>query len=527
MFDSILTPARPIARPAEAADGAGEWDPVRRGRGAGRLAVLLALVLAGCGARGGGPPQMGPPDVSVIVLQTQPVTLKTELPGRVTPYAVAEVRPQVGGLVQARLFTEGSEVKAGQALYQIDPASYRAAYDQAHAQLESAEASQAGIKAKADREAGLIGQDAISRQEFDDTRAAARQAAAAVAQARAALETARINLDHTRVGAPIAGRIGRSSVTQGALVTADQTTALATIQRLDPVYVDITQSASEQLRLRRGLGGGAVGRGGPASAVVRLKLEDGGEYPLDGTLQFTDITVDQATGAVAIRAVFPNPDGVLLPGMYVRAVITEGVEAQGLLVPQQAVSRDQTGQPTAWIVDEQGKARLRTLRTDRAVGDKWLVTDGLKPGDTLIVEGLQRVQPGAAVHRVAFGGGPDPAIQPAVAPPPQSAVAAPPPRLRQMAAPAPSSAPAAPVAGNGGAMAQVGAFASAALARRSLDEDAAAAPEAMAGRTPTVEAGRLHGRSVYRAFVGGFGSRADAAGFCAALQARRRDCFVR
>jgi membrane fusion protein, multidrug efflux system len=381
--------ARSIAKRAAAVTGTG--------------VVALSLALAGCGRGGHGMPDMGPPEVGVIVLMTQPVTLNTELPGRVTPFAVAEVRPQVGGIVKARLFTEGGEVRAGQALYQIDPATYRAAYDQALAQLASAEASQASARAKADREAGLAGGDVISRQEFDETQAAARQAAAATAQARAQVEAARINLDHTRVSAPIAGRIGRSSVTQGALVTTDQAASLTTIQRLDPVYVDITQSAAELLRLRRGMAAGRVDSGGAARQVVRLKMDDGADYPLPGELQFTDITVDQGTGAVAIRAIFPNPEGVLLPGMYVRAVLTEGVERQGLLVPQQAITRDQTGQPTAWIVDAQGNARLRTLKTDRAVGDKWLVTDGLKPGDTLIVEGLQRVQPGIAVHKVPFG----------------------------------------------------------------------------------------------------------------------------
>jgi membrane fusion protein (multidrug efflux system) len=515
MSDILILYGRSIAKRAAAVTGAS--------------VLAFSLALAGCGQGGRGMPDMGPPEVGVIVLMTQPVTLNTDLPGRVTPFAVAEVRPQVGGIVKARLFTEGGEVRAGQVLYQIDPASYRAAYDQARAQLASAEASAAAAKAKADREAGLEGGVAISRQEFDDTQAAARQAAAGVAQARAAAEAARINLDHTRVTAPIAGRIGRSSVTQGALVTADQAASLTTIQRLDPVYVDITQSASELLRLRRGVAAGQVGQGGPARSVVRLKLEDGGDYPLDGQLQFTDITVDPGTGAVAIRAIFPNPNGVLLPGMYVRAVITQGVDSQGLLVPQQAVTRDQTGQPTAWIVDAQGKARLRTLKTDRAVGDKWLVTDGLKPGDTLIVEGQQRVQPGVAVHAVPFGspgGGGAPAPAPAAPAPAAPAPAAP---AAPTAAPsAPSSATGLrPMAAAGGeAMVQIGAYATAAMARRGLDEVAAAAGP-LDGRTLNVEPPSRPGETVYRAIVGGFASRTDAAGFCAALKARNKACFVK
>jgi membrane fusion protein (multidrug efflux system) len=501
MSNILISYARWVAKRAAAVTGAG--------------VVAFSLALSGCG-QGGGMPEMGPPEVGVIVLMTQPVTLNTDLPGRVGPFAVAEVRPQVGGIVKARLFTEGGEVRVGQVLYQIDPASYRAAYDQARAQLASAEASLAAAKAKADREAGLEGGVAISRQEFDDTQAAARQAAAGVAQAQAAVEAARINLDHTRVTAPIAGRIGRSSVTQGARVTADQGASLTTIQRLDPVYVDITQSAAELLRLRGGVGGGQVGR---ASSVVRLTLEDASAYPLDGELQFTDITVDASTGAVAIRAIFPNPNGVLLPGMYVRAEITEGVDAQGLLVPQQAVTRDQTGQPTAWIVDALGKARLRTLKTDRAVGDKWLVTDGLKPGDTLIVEGQQRVQPGVAVHAVPFG---SPGGGVAAAPAPATPAAS-------TATPSPSSAASGlrpPAAVGGGAIVQIGAYATAAMARRGLDE-IGAATGSLDGKTLTVERPRRPGETVYRAFVGGFASRTDAAHFCAALKAGNQACFVK
>lgn len=339
--------------------------------------------------------------MGVVTLQAQPVTLQTELPGRTSPYEVSDVRPQVGGIIKDRLFTEGSNVKAGQVLYQIDPAPYRASYDQAVAQLASAEATVATDKAKADRYADLVKVNGVSRQDYDDAEAAYRQAVAAVQQQKAAVEAARINLDYTRVTAPISGRIGVSAYTKGALVTAGQTTALSTIQRLDPIYVDITQSAADLLKLERAVAAGQVNHGGPATAVVRLKLEDGSDYPLAGKLQFTDVTVDQTTGSVTLRAVFPNPNALLLPGMYVRAIVTEGVDNEGLLAPQQGVTRDQTGQPTAWIVDAKGKAQLRNLRTAQAIGDKWLVSDGLKPGDRLIVEGVQRLQqPGMAVRAV-------------------------------------------------------------------------------------------------------------------------------
>jgi membrane fusion protein, multidrug efflux system len=368
----------------------------------GALAVS-AFTLQGCGQGSQGQQGRGPAEVGVVVIQPQAVPLQTELPGRTTPYETSDVRPQVGGILKARLFTEGADVKAGQALYQIDPATYQAAYDQARALLASAEASLITAKAKADRYADLVKINGVSRQDNDDAQAAWRQAAASVQQQKAALESARINLAYTRVTAPISGRIGRSSYTQGALVTASQTDALTTIQRLDPIYVDITQSASDLLRLKRDIAAGQINKGGPATAVVRLKLEDGSDYPLEGKLQFADVTVDQNTGSVTLRAVFPNPNGVLLPGMYVRAVVTEGVDNQGLLAPQQGVTRDQKGEPTAMIVDAQGKAQQRTLRTVRVIGDKWLVSDGLKPGDRLIVEGLQRVQPGAQVHAVPAG----------------------------------------------------------------------------------------------------------------------------
>jgi membrane fusion protein (multidrug efflux system) len=375
---------------------------------AGRLTrgVLIVglLALDSCGdRRAGATPQMPPPEVGVVVMQSQPVMLSTELSGRTAPYEVSDVRPQVNGIIKARLFTEGGDVHAGQVLYQIDPSSYQAVYDQAKALLASAQANVATTKAKADRYADLVKINAVSRQDFDDAEATAHQAVAAVAQQQAAVEAARINLNYTRVTAPIRGRVGRSAFTQGALVTAGQAEALTTIQRLDPIYVDVTQSASDLLRLRRELATGRLEATGAASAVVRLKLEDGTDYPLTGKLQFTDVTVDQSSGAVTLRAVFPNPNGMLLPGMYVRAVINEGVNPQAILVPQQGVTRNQQGDPTAMVVDGAGKAETRTLKTERAIGDKWLVSSGLKAGDKVIVEGLLRVRPGAAVKVVQAG----------------------------------------------------------------------------------------------------------------------------
>ncbi|MGI9170034.1 MAG: efflux RND transporter periplasmic adaptor subunit [Caulobacteraceae bacterium] len=378
-----------------------------------RLVLILvgglaaSLGLSGCGAhRPSGPPERGPPEVGVVILETAPVTLTTELPGRTSPFEISEVRPQVAGIVKARLFKEGGLVKAGQVLYRIDPATYQAAYNQATAQLASAQANLATTQLKAQRYAGLVRINAVSKQDYDDAQALYKQAAAAVRQQKAAAQSARINLDYTRVTAPISGRIGASSVTVGALVTADQTNALTTIQRLDPIYVDVTQSADDELRLRREVAAGQVSRGGSTGLAVRLRLGDGSDYGPEGRLQFTDVTVDQTTGAVTLRAVFPNPAGLLLPGLYVRAVVVEGVRPNGLLAPQQGVARDEKGQPTAMIVDASGHARMRSLRTARAVGDKWLVADGLQAGDRLIVEGLQNVKPGQAVRAVPAGSPP-------------------------------------------------------------------------------------------------------------------------
>ena len=314
--------------------------------------------------------------VSFITVQEQSVQLTADLPGRTAPYAVSEVRPQISGIVQRRLFTEGSTVKAGQPLYQIDPAPYRAA-------LESAEAAMASTKVKSDRYAALLQSNAIAPQSADDARAA-------YLQAKAAADTARIAVNYTRITAPISGRIGASSVTEGALVTANQATALSTISTLDPIYVDIDQSSAELLALRRALQAGQISGG---AADVTLKLDDGSEYPQHGKLQFTDVTVDQNTGAVRLRALFSNSDGFLLPGMYVRATVIEGVDPRGILVPQPAVNHDAKGQPTVLVVDEKNIARLKVLETGRAVNGNWQVLSGLKAGDRVIVDGLQKVMP--------------------------------------------------------------------------------------------------------------------------------------
>lgn len=361
-------------------------------RGRGVLAALLAgaLLLAACGGQRSG--ERPPPTVGVVTLQPQPVTLTTELPGRTSPYEIADVRPQVGGIIQARLFTEGGVVKAGQVLYQIEPAPFQAAYDQAKGQLANAEASLVDTKLKADRLAALVKLNSAAKQDADDAEAAYKQAAATVQQDKAAVEAARINLGWTKVTAPISGKIGISTVTKGALVTASQTTALDTIQRLDPIYVDVTQSAAQVLALRRQLAEGGLRPG--ASAEVHLTLDDGSQYPLAGQLQFTDITVDPTTDAVMLRAIFPNPSGLLLPGMFLRATVIEGVNPAGVLAPQQGVTRDQKGDATALVLNRQGVVELRHLTVGQTVGSKWLVTSGLTAGDRLIVEGAQSAQPG-------------------------------------------------------------------------------------------------------------------------------------
>jgi len=358
-------------------------------------------MLSGCG-RGGGQQDFSnrTPNVGVIVIRYQEALLTAELPGRTSPYREADVRPQVNGIVTTQLFEQGSTVRAGQPLYQIDPAPYRAAVDSAKGALANSEAMLATAKGKAQRYALLLKQNAIAPQEYDDAQAAWKQAQASVASAAAALESANINLRYTKITSPISGRIGRSLVTVGALVTANQTNVLATIDTLDPIYVDINQSTAELLTLKKSIASGQVTGNTPESARVSLTLEDGSKYPLDGTLKFSEASVDPNTGAVVLRAVFPNPNGMLLPGMYVRARIVEGIDRRAILAPQQGISRDEKGNPTALIVDGKGIVRLKVLQAPRAIGGFWLVTAGLEPGDRLIVDGLQNARPGQKVQAV-------------------------------------------------------------------------------------------------------------------------------
>jgi membrane fusion protein (multidrug efflux system) len=364
------------------------------------FAAMAALALVSCAPKKAAPPPHGPPTVGVITLATQTVELSNELPGRTTAYETADVRPQVNGVIVKRLFVEGSLVRKGQALYQIDPAPYRAALDQAKAQLTNAQALVVTDKAKADRYGDLVKINAVAKQDYDDAVAAYRQAAAGVEQQRASVEAAQINLGYTRVTAPISGRIGRSAVTVGGLATTGQTTALATIQTFDPIYVDLTQSAPEVLRLRQDIAKGSLAASGEAGVPVHLKLDNGVAYPMDGRLKFTDVTVDQTTGSVTLRAEFPNPCGFLLPGLYVRAVIVEGIDHNAILAPQRGISRSEKGAPTAMVVDANGKAQERDVVTARTIGDQWLISSGLAAGDRLIVDGLQAVKPNMPVKAV-------------------------------------------------------------------------------------------------------------------------------
>ncbi len=377
--------------------------------------ILAGMLLTGCKTQQA-PPQAGPAEVAVLTVKAERVVLTTELPGRINSYLVAEIRPQVSGLLQKRLFEEGTHVREGQILYQIDPAPYQATYDQAKAalalsqsEIALAEANLPALRSRAERLKGLVAIHAVGQQDYDDAKAALDQAEAnlsvrktAVEVNRANMRKASIDLSYTPIKAPISGRIGKSNITVGAMVTAYQATPLAVIQQLDPIYVDVTQASADLLRLRRSLEGGKLKQSGSGRRKVRLLLEDGTPYPATGTLQFRDVTVDPTTGSMTLRLVFPNPKQVLLPGMFVRAVVEEGVNEQAVLIPQQAVARDPKGNPIALLVNSAGKVEQRPLALDRAIGDKWLVTKGLAPGDQLIVEGNQSVRAGDTVKTIAF-----------------------------------------------------------------------------------------------------------------------------
>lgn len=370
-------------------------------RNALRLVVLSVLTAAaGCSKE----PQAAKPraleQVGVVSIQPQRQPITIELPGRTSARLIAEIRPQVGGIVQKRLFEEGAQVKAGQVLYEIDPASFQASYASTKANVAKADAAVNSLATTANRNAQLVKIDAISRQTNDESRAALKQARADAGIARAALETARIDLERTRITAPISGRVDTSTVTAGALVTANQETALTTVQQLDPLYVDITQSSAELLRLKRELASGTLKRTGADEAPIKLLLEDGSTYAHEGRLQFSGVTVNPGTGAVRLRALAPNPEGLLMPGMYVRAVLEAGVIEQALMAPQEGVTRTSSGAATALVVGAGGKVEQRALTVDRAIGDRWHVTAGLKAGDQVIVEGVQRVKVGDVVQAV-------------------------------------------------------------------------------------------------------------------------------
>ncbi|MBW8843063.1 MAG: efflux RND transporter periplasmic adaptor subunit [Sphingomonadales bacterium] len=359
------------------------------------LPALALVSLAACGQGGQQPPAQGAPPVGYVIVKEQPVTLTSELPGRTTAYETSDVRPQVNGIILARLFQEGDVVGKGQALYRIDPAPYQAQVANARAALAKAQAAIASSAALARRYGELVKINAISRQDYENALTSAEQARADVAAQQAALRSATIDLGRTTIRAPISGRIGRSVYTTGALVTASQADALATIQRLDPIYVDIQQSSADLLKLRQQILAGQVASEGQAQ--VKLKLEDGSTYGPEGILRFADVTVDPNTGSQTIRAQFANPNGLLQPGMYVRAQLAQGTQRQGMLVPQRAVGRDERGDATVLVVGQGNKVEPRVIKTERVVGDSWLVTSGLKPGDKVIVEGGMMLRPGMPV----------------------------------------------------------------------------------------------------------------------------------
>lgn len=368
--------------------------------------IALALLLASCERTPSGPPPAapgppGPMEVGVLSVATTPVTLTQDLPGRISAFRVAEVRARVSGIVLKRLFDEGSDVKEGQVLYEIDPAQYEAAYDSAQGTLARAEAGLNSAQLKLNRLKSLVDSRAISKQDYDEASGSQRINEAEVLLGKAAVKTARINLDYTKVTSPITGRIGLSQVTEGAYVRTDQATLLTTVQQIDRVYVDVNQPSSDLLRLKNALASGRLKADSSGKPRVKLVHENGDIYPEEGTLEVSDVTVNPLTNSVTVRAVFPNPRGDLLPGMFVRARLEEGTTPDAILVPQFAVNRNSKGEPTAMVVGADSMVELRVLETPRAVGNQWLVTSGLKPGDQLIINNLQKIRPGAPVKVVA------------------------------------------------------------------------------------------------------------------------------
>lgn len=366
-------------------------------------ALVGSVALTGCDQVAEQPKASAPAatPVGVVTLKSQAITLKKELPGRVSAFQIAEIRPQVSGIVQSRLFEEGAQVEKGQALYQINPDIFEAELAASKAAVARAEASIASSKSKALRYKELLAIKAVSQQDFDEADAASKQASAELLTAQAQLKSAQINLDYSHVASPISGQISKSSVTVGALVSAGQTSALATVTQLDPIYVDLTQSSNELTKLKRALASGALGVDSTTQTDVELIMEDGSAYPHKGTLQFSEVTVDPSTGSVTLRAKFPNPEKLLLPGMYVRAEVVEGVKSDAILAPQRGVSRNTKGEPTAMVVSKNNTVESRVLKVERTLGANWLVSEGLADGDQLIVEGLQKIRPGAPVTATA------------------------------------------------------------------------------------------------------------------------------
>jgi len=373
--------------------------------------LVAALAMSACGRSEAPPPQMAPAEVTVVTMKQEKVSLTRELPGRTNAYLLSEVRPQVTGIVKQRLFTEGAQVKAGQPLYQLDDATYQANLASAKASLARARASLTQAELNARRSDELVRIDAVSRQDHDNATATLAQARADVAAAEAAVQSSTVTLNYARITSPIGGRIGKSSVTPGALVTANQAAALATVQQLDPVYVDLTQSASELLQLRKEVAAGKLTRSG--NVPVKILLEDGSLYKHEGKLDFADVSVDPGTGSYALRVTVPNPDNILMPGLYVRAIIGSGMRDHAILVPQQGIARDPKGNTSAMIVGKDGKVEARPVKVSRTTGDQWLVEDGLAAGDRVIVAGLQKIRPGAPVKAVEAADQAAPAQTPA------------------------------------------------------------------------------------------------------------------